>query len=139
MPSALPPRPRQRRSHRARKHAARCYNEVPAYRRVRGFVASLGDVMATSFTGRRDLHSRMTRGDAMPDFQVVAPFTPTGDQPTAIGELTQSLPAGNKYQSLLGVTGSGKTFTVGNVAQEVQQPTLVLAPNKTQTAHLRSE
>src|SRR5258708_19695717 len=126
MPSALPPRPRQRRSHRARKHAARCYNEVPAYRRVRGFVASLGDVMATSFTGRRDIHSRMTRGDAMPDFQVVAPFTPTGDQPTAIGELTQSLRAGNKYQSLLAVTGTANTFTSPNFSKEFQNPTLLL-------------
>ncbi|HKB49594.1 MAG TPA: DEAD/DEAH box helicase family protein, partial [Ktedonobacterales bacterium] len=75
----------------------------------------------------------------MPDFQVVAPFTPTGDQPTAIGELTQSLRAGNKYQSLLGVTGSGKTFTVANVVQEVQKPTLVLAPNKTLAAQLYAE
>jgi excinuclease ABC subunit B len=95
--------------------------------------------MATSFTGRRDIHSRMTRGDAMPDFQVVAPFTPTGDQPTAISELTQSLRTGNKYQSLLGVTGSGKTFTVANVVQEVQKPTLVLAPNKTLAAQLYAE
>ncbi len=75
----------------------------------------------------------------MPDFQVVAPFIPTGDQPTAIGELTQSLRAGNKYQSLLGVTGSGKTFTVANVVKEVQKPTLVLAPNKTLAAQLYAE
>ncbi|HZC79904.1 MAG TPA: DEAD/DEAH box helicase family protein, partial [Ktedonobacterales bacterium] len=75
----------------------------------------------------------------MPDFQVVAPFTPTGDQPTAISELTQGLRAGNKYQSLLGVTGSGKTFTVANVVQEVQKPTLVLAPNKTLAAQLYAE
>src|SRR5690348_2650542 len=75
----------------------------------------------------------------MPDFQVVAPFTPTGDQPEAINQLTASLGAGNKYQTLLGVTGSGKTFTVAQVIERVQRPTLVLAPNKTLAAQLYAE
>jgi excinuclease ABC subunit B len=64
----------------------------------------------------------------MPDFQVVAPFTPTGDQPQAIQHLTEGVRQGDRFQTLLGVTGSGKTFTVAQVVQEVQKPTLVLAP-----------
>jgi excinuclease ABC subunit B len=75
----------------------------------------------------------------MPDFQVVAPFQPTGDQPTAIAALTDSMRATNKYSTLLGVTGSGKTFTVAHLVQEVQRPTLVLAPNKTLAAQLYAE
>ena len=75
----------------------------------------------------------------MPDFTVVAPFQPTGDQPAAIEQLTESIRAGNKYQTLLGVTGSGKTFTVAHVVQQVQKPTLVLAPNKTLAAQLYAE
>jgi excinuclease ABC subunit B len=75
----------------------------------------------------------------MPDFQVVAPFKPTGDQPEAIDRLVQSLEDGNKYQTLLGVTGSGKTFTIAHVVERVQKPTLVLAPNKTLAAQLYAE
>ncbi len=75
----------------------------------------------------------------MPDFQVVAPFQPTGDQPEAIDRLVASLEDGNKYQTLLGVTGSGKTFTVAQVVERVQKPTLVLAPNKTLAAQLYAE
>ena len=75
----------------------------------------------------------------MPDFEVVAPFKPTGDQPAAIEQLVESLRAGNKYQTLLGVTGSGKTFTVAQVVAQVQKPTLVLAPNKTLAAQLYAE
>ena len=72
-------------------------------------------------------------------FQVVADFKPTGDQPEAINELSEGITAGEKYQTLLGVTGSGKTFTVANVIEEVQRPTLVLAHNKTLAAQLYSE
>ncbi|HEY7848897.1 MAG TPA: DEAD/DEAH box helicase family protein, partial [Ktedonobacterales bacterium] len=75
----------------------------------------------------------------MPDFQVVAPFQPTGDQPTAIEELVESVQHGNHYQTLLGVTGSGKTFTVAQVVERLQRPTLVLAPNKTLAAQLYAE
>ncbi|HEY7122440.1 MAG TPA: excinuclease ABC subunit UvrB [Ktedonobacterales bacterium] len=75
----------------------------------------------------------------MPDFQVVAPWKPTGDQPTAIDQLTSGLQQGHKYQTLLGATGTGKTFTIANVVAAVQRPTLVLAPNKTLAAQLYSE
>jgi excinuclease ABC subunit B len=72
-------------------------------------------------------------------FQVVSDYKPTGDQPLAIEKLSKGIKAGEKYQTLLGVTGSGKTFTVANVVQEVQKPTLVLAHNKTLAAQLYSE
>jgi excinuclease ABC subunit B len=72
-------------------------------------------------------------------FQVVSDYKPTGDQPQAIQKLAAGILAGEKYQTLLGVTGSGKTFTVANVVQEVQKPTLVLAHNKTLAAQLYSE
>ena len=72
-------------------------------------------------------------------FQVVSDYKPTGDQPQAIEKLSNGIINGEKYQTLLGVTGSGKTFTVANVVQEVQKPTLVLAHNKTLAAQLYSE
>jgi excinuclease ABC subunit B len=75
----------------------------------------------------------------MPDFRVVSDFKPTGDQPEAIAALVSGLHSGDQFQTLLGVTGSGKTFTVANVVQEIQKPTLVLAPNKTLAAQLYSE
>ena len=73
------------------------------------------------------------------DFKVVSKYKPTGDQPNAIKELVAGINNGDQYQTLLGVTGSGKTFTVANVIQEVQKPTLVLAHNKTLAAQLYSE
>ncbi len=72
-------------------------------------------------------------------FKIVSDFKPTGDQPNAISELTTGLNQGEKFQTLLGVTGSGKTFTVANVIEEVQKPTLLLAHNKTLAAQLYSE
>jgi len=72
-------------------------------------------------------------------FKIVAPFKPTGDQPTAIRKLCSGIINGNKSQVLLGVTGSGKTYTIANVIQEVQRPTLILTHNKTLTAQLYSE
>ncbi|CDF78456.1 excinuclease ABC, subunit B [Formosa agariphila KMM 3901] len=72
-------------------------------------------------------------------FKIKSEFEPTGDQPTAIKKLTQGINSDEKFQTLLGVTGSGKTFTVANVIQEVQRPTLVLAHNKTLAAQLYSE
>lgn len=72
-------------------------------------------------------------------FQVSSEYSPKGDQPQAIQKLAQGVVDGDKYQTLLGVTGSGKTFTVANVIQEVQRPTLVLAHNKTLAAQLYSE
>ena len=75
----------------------------------------------------------------MPQFQVVSPFAPAGDQPEAIRQLTAGLREGRKDQVLLGVTGSGKTFTVANVIEQVQKPTLVLSHNKTLAAQLYGE
>jgi excinuclease ABC subunit B len=72
-------------------------------------------------------------------FEINSEFTPSGDQPTAIRELVQGIDSGEKYQTLLGVTGSGKTFTVANVIQETQRPTLVLSHNKTLAAQLYAE
>ena len=62
-------------------------------------------------------------------FQLVAPYTPAGDQPEAIRRLIAGFDAGVAQQTLLGVTGSGKTYTIANVVEHVQRPTLVLAPN----------
>ena len=72
-------------------------------------------------------------------FKLHAPFPPAGDQPEAIRQLTEGVLNGEQYQTLLGVTGSGKTFTVANVIQEVQRPTLVLTHNKTLVAQLYGE
>ncbi len=75
----------------------------------------------------------------MPEFRVEAPFQPTGDQPEAITQLVDGIGEGYKMQTLLGVTGSGKTYTVAKIVEQVQKPTLVLAPNKTLAAQLFSE
>lgn len=75
----------------------------------------------------------------MPEFQIVSDFTPQGDQPAAIARLAEGVRAGERHQTLLGVTGSGKTFTMCHVVQDIQRPTLVLAPNKTLAAQLYSE
>ncbi|MFY7665165.1 excinuclease ABC subunit UvrB [Flavobacterium sp.] len=72
-------------------------------------------------------------------FKVVSDYAPKGDQPAAISALASGIHSGEKFQTLLGVTGSGKTFTVANVIQEVQRPTLVLAHNKTLAAQLYAE
>jgi excinuclease ABC subunit B len=72
-------------------------------------------------------------------FNVVSPYEPAGDQPTAIRELIEGVRAGLVSQTLLGVTGSGKTFTIANVVQEIQRPTIVMAPNKTLAAQLYGE
>jgi excinuclease ABC subunit B len=75
----------------------------------------------------------------MKDFSIQAPFEPMGDQPKAIAQLTTSLQSGNQYQTLLGATGTGKTFTVAQVIQKIGKPTLVLAHNKTLAAQLCNE
>ncbi|MCL4141744.1 UNVERIFIED_CONTAM: hypothetical protein GTU68_054333 [Idotea baltica] len=72
-------------------------------------------------------------------FELKSEFKPTGDQPEAIRQLTESIASKEKYQTLLGVTGSGKTFTVANVIKNIQRPTLILAHNKTLAAQLYSE
>ena len=75
----------------------------------------------------------------MNEFKLKAPYEPTGDQPQAIAELVKGFEEGNQCQTLLGVTGSGKTFTMANVIQQLQKPTLVIAHNKTLAAQLYGE
>ncbi len=75
----------------------------------------------------------------MPKFKLASKYQPMGDQPQAIKQLTDGILAGTKEQTLLGVTGSGKTFTMANIIQNVQKPTLILAHNKTLAAQLYSE
>ena len=75
----------------------------------------------------------------MPDFQIVSDYKPTGDQPRAVDLLVEGVNKGFRHQALLGVTGSGKTFTMANVVERVQRPTLVIAHNKTLAAQLATE
>ena len=75
----------------------------------------------------------------MSDLKIVSNFTPQGDQPSAIVELVNGLKSGSKYQTLMGVTGSGKTFTMANVIEQVQKPTLIMSHNKTLAAQLYGE
>ena len=78
-------------------------------------------------------------GEHMPRFEVVSPYQPTGDQPEAVEKLAQGFIDGKKFQTLLGVTGSGKTFTMANIIEKIQKPTLVIAHNKTLAAQLYNE
>src|SRR5918912_394670 len=75
----------------------------------------------------------------MPEFQLVSPFTPAGDQPKAIEQLVRSLRESRPHQTLLGVTGSGKTFTMANVIAQLGRPALVMSHNKTLAAQLYGE
>ena len=72
-------------------------------------------------------------------FKLFSSYSPSGDQPKAIKELIDGIKRGEQYQTLLGVTGSGKTFTISNVIKEVNKPTLVISPNKTLAAQLYAE
>ena len=72
----------------------------------------------------------------MEEFELVSKFEPTGDQPQAIDKLVEGLNDGLRYQTLLGVTGSGKTFTMANIIKKTNRPTLVIAHNKTLAAQL---
>jgi len=73
------------------------------------------------------------------DFRLVADYEPAGDQPEAIEKLLQSLRSGTRFQTLMGVTGSGKTFTMANLIEQLQRPALVISHNKTLAAQLYSE
>ena len=73
------------------------------------------------------------------EFQLESPFEPAGDQPQAIEQLVRGIHEGQNLQTLMGVTGSGKTFTMANVIQEIQKPTLVISHNKTLAAQLYGE
>ena len=72
-------------------------------------------------------------------FDLVSPYQPAGDQPQAIAKLTEAVSSGAKHQTLLGVTGSGKTFTIANVIKNIEKPTLVISHNKTLAAQLYAE
>ncbi len=75
----------------------------------------------------------------MPEFKLHATYKPTGDQPQAIAELVKGFREGNQFQTLLGVTGSGKTFTMANVIEQLQKPTLIISHNKTLSGQLYGE
>ncbi len=91
-------------------------------------------------TGRNRHHEiGYFQQNCMTEFCLQAPFSPTGDQPQAIAQLTASIQSGNRYQTLLGATGTGKTFTVAAVIEKIGKPTLVLAHNKTLAAQLCNE
>ncbi|HAC70716.1 MAG TPA: excinuclease ABC subunit B, partial [Arcobacter skirrowii] len=75
----------------------------------------------------------------MAKFEVVSDYSPSGDQPKAIEALSLSIEANNQYNTLLGVTGSGKTYTIAKVIERVQKPTLIMTHNKTLAAQLYSE
>src|SRR3954468_14220999 len=79
------------------------------------------------------------RVSGMAEFELVSDFQAAGDQPKAIAALAEGVEAGERYQTLLGITGSGKSFTVAGLIAEVQRPTLILAPNKSLAAQLASE
>jgi excinuclease ABC subunit B len=90
-------------------------------------------------TGRRSRHASAATPGLPADFKLTTAFRPAGDQATAIDALTQGFQAGRSHQVLLGVTGSGKTFTVANVIARLDRPALILAPNKTLAAQLFDE
>lgn len=91
-------------------------------------------------TGRNHHHEiGYLQQNCMTEFCLQAPFSPTGDQPEAIAQLTASIQSGNRYQTLLGATGTGKTFSVAAVIEKIGKPTLVLAHNKTLAAQLCNE
>jgi excinuclease ABC subunit B len=89
--------------------------------------------------GAKRYTAHVLKGVLMPKFQIVSDFQPTGDQPEAIAALAEGFREGKKFQTLLGVTGSGKTFTMAHIIQALQRPTLVMAHNKTLAAQLYSE
>ena len=75
----------------------------------------------------------------MPDFRIHSEFRPSGDQPAAVEALVEGIAAGERHLTLLGATGTGKTFTVAQVVERLQRPTLVMAPNKSLAAQLANE
>ncbi len=88
---------------------------------------------------RENSKRRADRGKSMDHFKLVSEYAPTGDQPAAIDALVDGFKKGNQFQTLLGVTGSGKTFTMANIIQALNKPTLVIAHNKTLAGQLYGE
>ncbi len=103
-----------------------------------GELAGSGNLSATSAMGS-EMREFLTKGRTDKKFEVVSPYQPSGDQPQAIDKLSAGIEQGLRYQTLLGVTGSGKTYTMAKTIERVGKPTLVLAPNKTLAAQLASE
>ena len=88
---------------------------------------------------RSQFYYRKQKEDDVMEFKLHAPYQPTGDQPQAIEELVKGFKEGNQFQTLLGVTGSGKTFTMANVIAALNKPTLIISHNKTLAGQLYSE
>ena len=86
-----------------------------------------------------DIYKLKKKDKYMDHFELVSEYKPTGDQPQAIADLVKGFKEGNQCQTLLGVTGSGKTFTMANVIQQLNKPTLIIAHNKTLAAQLYGE
>ena len=99
-------------------------------------VATLGDMPAAAGAGQ--VVGEVGTGRGRP-FRVEAPFAPAGDQPKAIEELADGIEGGERFQTLLGITGSGKSATIAWTIEKVQRPTLVIAPNKALAAQLANE
>ncbi len=105
-----------------------------------GYPAAGGTVPQPAVTQAPGILVGPGTGSTMSDrFELVSPYSPAGDQPAAIEKLTATFESGVAKQTLLGVTGSGKTYTIANVIQQVQKPTLIMAPNKTLAAQLYGE
>ena len=96
------------------------------------------DVPVMGYDGYLGTENYCMNGD-MPEFKLSADFTATGDQPTAVSQLSKGISKGFGKQTLLGVTGSGKTFTMACIVEKIQKPTLVIAHNKTLAAQLATE
>src|SRR5438552_5030467 len=99
----------------------------------------LGEGEEGAKTGQALSHPASTIVDSMPPFKVVSDFAPGGDQPRAVAELAEGVNRGDRFQTLLGITGSGKSATIAWTIEQVQRPTLVIAPNKSLAAQLANE
>lgn len=97
------------------------------------------DTQAAAEEGRKQAESHEDTAKDRSIFKLHSEYKPTGDQPEAIKALVDGFQEGNQFQTLLGVTGSGKTFTMANVIQQLNKPTLVIAHNKTLAAQLYGE
>src|SRR5499427_8763412 len=119
------------------------HNNGPGFRPVGGFAeaspgfAHMTGAEMTAFVPHRPERPEKSEGGIR--FKLVSEYQPAGDQPQAIKELVEAANANERDQVLLGVTGSGKTFTMAKVIESVQRPALILAPNKTLAAQLYSE
>ena len=98
----------------------------------------LKTLLRDKMDSKRDLQIKTRKRDS-PPFKIISDMSPKGSQPEAIDKLVKGVNTGNRFQTLLGVTGSGKTYTIANVIEKVQRPTLVIAHNKTLAAQLYNE